>query len=243
MAHPGVPDSAEPCVWMSAGLLTYKLCDRDFDCERCPLDAGLRGRKPRRPHLEALLAPGRDARIFPDDRLYSDGHSWVQAIGKEDGRLLRFGLDAFAAAIIGRCGEVSWYTPERALRQGETICRIDLGLGSLSLGAPLQCEVVDRNRTLQEEPGRLVTDPYAEGWIVQMIAADLSSLDGLLPADRAREKAWLDLRRFRRRVALQLLADAGGLGRTMPDGGELLADLRQMLGGPGYLDLLRELIH
>ena len=26
------------CIWMSAGLVRYKLCDREFDCEHCPLE-------------------------------------------------------------------------------------------------------------------------------------------------------------------------------------------------------------
>ena len=44
--------------------------------------------------------------------------------------------------------------------------------------------------------------------------------------------------------ALQLLAeDHPSLGPTLADGGELRADLRQMLGGSRYFELLRELIH
>ena len=41
VSHERVP--AETCVWMDAGVLAYKLCDRGFDCSHCPLDAALRG--------------------------------------------------------------------------------------------------------------------------------------------------------------------------------------------------------
>ena len=30
------------CIWMSAGLVAYKLCDREFKCEECPLDELMR---------------------------------------------------------------------------------------------------------------------------------------------------------------------------------------------------------
>jgi hypothetical protein len=30
------------CVWMQAGVVSYKLCDRRFDCERCPFDMAIR---------------------------------------------------------------------------------------------------------------------------------------------------------------------------------------------------------
>lgn len=32
------------CVWMDAGVVNYKLCDRGYDCERCPLDLALHRR-------------------------------------------------------------------------------------------------------------------------------------------------------------------------------------------------------
>ena len=32
------------CVWMHAGVIRFRLCNRAFDCEHCPLDAALCGR-------------------------------------------------------------------------------------------------------------------------------------------------------------------------------------------------------
>ena len=40
------------CVWMDAGVVNYKLCDRGYDCERCPLDQALH----RRPSERSALA-------------------------------------------------------------------------------------------------------------------------------------------------------------------------------------------
>jgi hypothetical protein len=31
-----------PCVWMSAGLVAFKLCDREGECEGCPFDRAMR---------------------------------------------------------------------------------------------------------------------------------------------------------------------------------------------------------
>jgi hypothetical protein len=36
--------SGQQCVWMQAEVVGYKLCDREFDCDRCPFDAALHGR-------------------------------------------------------------------------------------------------------------------------------------------------------------------------------------------------------
>ncbi len=37
-----VPKKELKCVWMNAGLLSYKLCKYDLQCEKCPLDWELR---------------------------------------------------------------------------------------------------------------------------------------------------------------------------------------------------------
>jgi glycine cleavage system H protein len=190
------------------------------------------------------LAPNRDADDFPEDRRYTTGHCWVQVIEGQDSGRFRFGLDGFAAAIIGRCGGITWNPPGRSLARGELVCQIDLGLGVLRIGAPVRGSVVRKNQALRDRPEQLVTAPYTEGWIAEFMAEDMVDLDQLTPADLSRERTRLDLQRFRRRVAMQLLADdAGRVGRTMADGGELLTDLRQMLGGPKYLDVVQELIY
>lgn len=44
-----MPPGVLPCVWMSAGLVAFKLCDREGECEGCPFDMAMRspaGRPP-----------------------------------------------------------------------------------------------------------------------------------------------------------------------------------------------------
>ena len=247
MSHPLVPWPSQPCLWMSAGVLHYKLCDRDFDCEHCPLDAGLRGtsRGGGGDEEEPVRTADEDAVLFLNDRRYAHGHSWVQEMGGASWHRMRFGLDAFAAALIGRCDGVRLQPPETALDVKALVCQIDLGVGTVPVGSPLQCVMVRGNPTLEARPDQLVTDPYGEGWIAEVIAVDPGEADLLFDADDAREKARQDLRHFRHRVALHLLndAEANELGPTLPDGGELCVDLRRILGRQTYLALLRELIH
>lgn len=45
---------------MAAGLIAYRLCDREFDCERCPLDIALR-RASAEPPGRAPAGDGRGA--------------------------------------------------------------------------------------------------------------------------------------------------------------------------------------
>jgi glycine cleavage system H protein len=230
-----------PCIWMSAGLLSYKLCNRDLDCEHCPLDAALRSPMSQAPHRTSLMSVSDVTVSFPNDRLYSPGHSWIH-LHSSDERLVRFGLDAFAATIIGQCCAITG--PEVGLEKGagEALCEIDVGLGVLSIAAPVRALVVAKNKELASDPSQLITDPFGGGWVADLQIHDPSQLCNLSTARQAREQTSMDLRRFRRRVALQLLADTEGIGTCLPDGGEL-ADIRQVLAGDSYLTLVSELIH
>ena len=39
----GAADEALPCIWAEAGVLSYRLCDRRYECEQCPLFTALSG--------------------------------------------------------------------------------------------------------------------------------------------------------------------------------------------------------
>ena len=237
-------DSAHPCIWMSAGLLAYRLCDRDFECEQCPLDAALRGTS-----ADASARPGvrpahqhQTEMQFPNDRFYTTGHTWLRAVDGDQARY-RLGLDGFAAAMIARPRNLSWNTVPKALGRGENATTIGFDGGSLQLHLPVDARLSGTNESLDENPGAVIEEPYEAGWLVELEDVNEGSLDDLMPADAARNQARLDLRRFRRRIALHLLAQASEVGPTLADGGELVADPWFILGGDRYLELLRELIH
>lgn len=238
-----IPDSAQPCIWMSAGLLTYKLCDRRFQCDQCPLNAGLCGPNARVSCCQTLQTPGCSAAEFPADRRYTNGHTWIKPLENNGGKRYRFGLDAFAAAILGHCRQVTWRDTRTRFASGAPVCEIDFGLGVISARLPIACHKIQGNPTLLDTPDRLVTDPYNLGWIAELTPCGDDSPEGLLEADPAREKARRDLQWFRRQVALRLLAECGPNGNGSSDHAENSVDLREMLAGPTYLELLPELVH
>lgn len=49
-----VPPGKKKCVWMEAGVVSYKLCDYNYDCSTCVYDHGMQDKVAR--HKEQLIA-------------------------------------------------------------------------------------------------------------------------------------------------------------------------------------------
>ncbi|HEX6558184.1 MAG TPA: hypothetical protein VF021_01955, partial [Longimicrobiales bacterium] len=182
---------SQPCVWMCAGLISYRLCSRDFDCEHCPLDAALRGELPGRSRGMALHPRSDHDSMVPCDRWYSSGHTWLQPLST-DPPAWRFGIDAFGAAILASARDVRWQVSDRMHPAGEPVCEIDLGIGILGLGLPIEARVQRGNAALQEDATRVVTDPYHDGWILELASEDASPIDDLASAGAARDQMSMD---------------------------------------------------
>src|SRR5688572_12815725 len=154
------PRPAAPCIWMAAGLLRYRLCDRAFDCEGCPLDAALRGDAGglRGTGVEGAAPPG--PLSFPDDRVYSGGHCWLQATGHRR----RGGLDALAAALAGPPAALRALAAGGSAPAGEPVVALDYPAGALALASPASAMAVRVNPDVTRAPALLSADPYGEGW-------------------------------------------------------------------------------
>ena len=251
------PAGRLPCLWMTAGLISFRLCDREYDCDRCPLDAALRGGDGALRGGEAS-DPGAQGALgaaaaggFPDDRLYAPGHTWARRSGGEGSDRWRVGLDGFAAALLPPPRALRCAAAGTRLARGEPACEVETEAGVVAISPPVEGRLVAGGpacRAAPEPPSAdlaaLVADPYGAGWLFELAAPPQASEAGeLADADEARRRAGHDLRHFRRRVALSLLAANDGLGPTLPDGGQPISDLRALLGPQAYLLLLRDLVH
>lgn len=239
----------EACVWMAAGLLSYKLCDREFECDVCPLDAALRGARDLAPGaLPGLPVDDHRGHGFPNDRRYTDSHLWIGGVTgpdadqRPDQGLARLGLDGFAAQLLPQPIRVV-PTGARDLARGDVLCDFELPEGTLAIRSPIAARVVRNNPAIHQRPALVVESPYDAGWLVELEPRwDGASRDGLVDAEGARTRSEANTRHFRRRIAMHLLADVTTVGPCMADGGEPLINLSDILGGPTYLRILREFL-
>lgn len=224
---------APTCVWSDAGVLAFRLCDRAFACDRCPLDAALRGD----PRLTLSGGPGATGHghvpwTFPTDRLYSQGHVWVQVI--HPGRA-RAGIDACAAWLLPPVLAPRAAT-ERRVVKGDPLCVLGVGSGDVTPPAPITGILASWNDRLESSPELLTDDPYGAGWIAELEYGGSAQLDSLGGAEDAAQSARLAARRFGRQAAFGLLSAAE---TVWVDQGMLEATQRAV-GPAAYLAIVRD---
>lgn len=225
-----LPRGARPCVWMSAGLVAYRLCDRDFDCEGCPFDEAMGGA-----HAPAADGARPGPWVFPDDRLYHASHVW--ALRLPDG-ITRIGLDVYAARGAGEVTTVILPEAGKHLLAGQVAgWTVDRSVAVPFL-APVEGTVVRRNPVAMREPSMLAAAPYDDGWLVDVREEGRRVKRSLLEASEIGRRAGAELARLQERVARELDGTEHDVGPTLQDGGDLLGDLRRRLGSRRFHDLL-----
>src|SRR5512135_2027692 len=98
--YPLVPPNEQKCVWMTAGILSYQLCEREFDCDHCPLDSALRT-FPQQTSADQVqdvkrAKPSESRKLIPG-YLYSRKHCWLKS---NEGNIVRIGLEPLLSKLL-----------------------------------------------------------------------------------------------------------------------------------------------
>jgi glycine cleavage system H protein len=240
---PVLPENALPCVWMTAGLLAYRLCDRAYECERCPLDAAIRGVELKSPAIAAAVETLPEPEAAPwgirDDRRYHRSCTWLKPV--DEGRL-RWGLDGMGARLLDRLTSVVLPAAGTRLLQGEAACWLVDDGELIPIMAPVTATVVRTNPSVQKSPGLVTSSPYDDGWFAELRTPNgAGTLTGLCDAAARTEGAARQMARLQQ-VALRFLRHDPRVGATLADGGQPITNLRGLLGTRRYHRLVLALL-
>lgn len=117
--------------------------------------------------------------MIPEDLRYTAEHEWVQATG--DGTV-RVGITDFAQDSLGDIVFVQLPEPGTTVQPGDALGEIESTKSVSDLYAPLAGTVSARNDALEAEPELVNSDPYGDGWIVELTLDDPSAVEALLDA-------------------------------------------------------------
>ena len=123
---------------------------------------------------------------IPEDLNYTAEHEWVRVI---DESTIRFGITDYAQDALGDIVFVSLPNVGDTLTAGATCGEVESTKSVSDIFAPVSGEVVARNDAIETSPDTLNSDPYNNGWIVDLkVSGNASALAaGLLDAAAYRD--------------------------------------------------------
>jgi glycine cleavage system H protein len=120
---------------------------------------------------------------IPADLHYTEEHEWVQRTGDDT---VRVGITDYAQSALGDVVFVQLPDVGADVTAGESFGEVESTKSVSDLYAPVSAKVVAVNGDLEANPQLVNSDPYGEGWLVdlQLDAASVEdALAGLLGAD------------------------------------------------------------
>jgi glycine cleavage system H protein len=116
--------------------------------------------------------------MFPQELKYSKEHEWVRI---ENG-VATVGITEFAQNQLGDIVYLETPKVGAALTQNNSFGVIESVKSVSELYSPLSGEVLAVNQEVSDSPELVNTDPYGDGWIIQLKPSNLGELDDLLSA-------------------------------------------------------------
>ena len=114
------------------------------------------------------------------DLLYRKSHEWVRDEGNGTAVV---GISDHAQAELGDMVYVELPEPGMSYAQGDACAVVESVKAASDAYAPVSGEIVEANMNLEDEPEKVNTDPYGEGWMYRIQLSDASELEGLLNAE------------------------------------------------------------
>ncbi|WP_338359566.1 glycine cleavage system protein GcvH [Yeosuana marina] len=116
---------------------------------------------------------------IPAELHYTKDHEWV----KIEGDIATIGITDFAQGELGDIVYVEVETLDETLEAEEIFGTVEAVKTVSDLFLPLSGEIIEFNEALEDEPEKVNSDPYGEGWMIKLKCSDLSQVDNLLSAD------------------------------------------------------------
>lgn len=120
---------------------------------------------------------------IPAELSYTTEHEWVQRTGDDT---VRVGITDYAQAALGDVVFVQLPDVDAEVTAGESFGEVESTKSVSDLYAPVSARVIAVNGDLEANPQLVNSDPYGEGWLVELRVADgalESSLAELLDAE------------------------------------------------------------
>lgn len=121
--------------------------------------------------------------MYPEDLKYTAEHEWAKA----DGDKIRIGITSFAQDALGDIVFVTLPEVGTQVQAGQALGEVESTKSVSDIYAPISGTVAARNEALDSQPELVNSDPYGDGWMVEIAPTDADPVAGLLDATAYQE--------------------------------------------------------
>ena len=104
----------------------------------------------------------------PDDLKYTAEHEWIRVVGEGSDAVLRIGITSYAQEALGDIVFVTLPTVGAEVEAGASFGEVESTKSVSDVYAPVGGTVAARNDQLDSSPELLNSDPYGDGWMVEL---------------------------------------------------------------------------
>ncbi len=113
------------------------------------------------------------------DLKFTETHEWLRI----EGDTATLGLSDYAQGELGDIVFVEVPEAGRSLVPGDVLTSLESVKSVSELYAPVECEIVEGNEALEDDPALINTDPYGGGWIAKLKLAPGTDMSALMTAE------------------------------------------------------------
>ena len=113
---------------------------------------------------------------LPEDLSYAEDHEWIQS----DGDTVKIGISDYAQDQLGDIVFVELPEVGDTLNKGDEFGTVESVKAVSELYIPISGEITGLNKSLEDAPEVVNTDPYEDGWMIEVQPSNPQELDELL---------------------------------------------------------------
>ena len=114
----------------------------------------------------------------PEDLHYSKDHEWVRV----DGDQAIIGITDYAQNSLGDVVYVELPKPGESFAVNESFGSVESVKAVSEVFTPVAGAVVKTNESLADEPEKVNSDPYGDGWMIRVQMSNPGEVDSMLTA-------------------------------------------------------------
>ncbi len=117
---------------------------------------------------------------LPGDLLYTKDHEWLR---REDGGSVTIGITDHAQSALGDLVYVELPEVGQDVDEGGDMAVVESVKAASDVYAPIGGSIAAVNEELSDDPEKINSDPYGDGWIVRMQPSDAIDEGALMSPD------------------------------------------------------------